>query len=151
MGKSPFTIMIPASHKITITAKTSALYRQRVVLTDMLKAEAYDMMGQGEDNRLMTIQNHEPGSANVLETAENFVLPTIAHPMKPYREVEVVCSFLRPGESEDDWHPSEVWVDGPEPREEVDLGLDHKWVVTTEDGADDDRNDTVVEIVAKRD
>lgn len=146
--KRPFTIKVPARHKVTITAKTNAAYRQRVDLTDVLKAEDYVILGQGEFGRIMTIENNEPGSRGVRENAERFVLPTIAHPSERYREFEVACFFSRPGDGEDEWHPSQAWVTGPK---DIDPHVDHEWVITTEDGADDDRNDTVLHIWASRD
>lgn len=151
MGSTPFTIKVPASHRITITAETNALYHQRVELTDMLQAEEYVLIGQGEDGHPMTIENNEPGSRRVQAEATKFPLPTIAHPSEPFRELRVACSFSKSAGIEDEWSYSKVWMSGPKDTDKVDVDNDHEWKIITEDGADDDRNDTVLLIKACKD
>ncbi|KAK3291607.1 uncharacterized protein B0H64DRAFT_478348 [Chaetomium fimeti] len=148
VGRGPFTIKVPAGHRVEIKAHTNALYRQKVDVADVLKVENYVMTGDGED-KPMTFDNGEPGSRGVHITGGKFTLPTIAHPVEAYRELKVTCTFSRPGETK--WHNSEVWIRGPRETDDIDPNSDHEWEVKTEDGADDDRNDTVLHINAHGD
>lgn len=140
--QQPVRITVPGTATISITAETNASYHQKVTVSDITGGTQYTFHGQGE-GKPMQVKN---------QTQNDITLAAVGN---PYRTLSVFCEHSIKGE-EGTFSESKVLCPRTlshyeESGSASNAPLRISWEISTEDGGDEDFNDSVIRIVANLD
>lgn len=131
----PLQIPVPGSADIKITSTANAYFHQRVTVEDFGDGGTFIFHGRGE------------GVPMQLDNGRNQI--ELAPVREPYRTLSVTGTYSRSGRATD-YHveaavKARTWADYGD---DQNTPLRISWEIDTEDGEDQDFNDSVIVIVA---
>ncbi|KAG8413024.1 hypothetical protein J3458_013445 [Metarhizium acridum] len=139
VDQQPLCVTVPGNAPITVTGHTNARYFQKVTVEDIANKTTYVFTGSGEDETAMEVQGSKEKGVVLLHALESKPL---------YRTLTVLCEYSSQGPS-GRLEKSAVLVprvlyeyNGPRHLKRM------SWEIFTEDGVDNDYNDSVIRIVA---